>query len=408
MRLPLFKAGFLFSLLVSASVVAATPGGTIRGTVKTKAGLPIARATVVARASDGRTLASVSTDSRGHFQFPPIRPGFYRVEVECRECREPGTKTVVIKNEAILSLNFVMAPSVEGPLTRFSLLGPVSFDTSSDYKGGGLKDPSAGGGYSDAVSAQAGKMVNQYLARQAAPRPPSRSAGLQPGISPTVPAPRGGAGATSADLERSGGALLAEGKYMQAIPVFETAVIDYPRSERLRTGLGLSLYGAGEFAAASQSLRAAARLAPGDPSPILLLAEASRFAPNPASLSLLKNFSDLHPQSEAGHYAYGLALWGENRAHHDRSVLTQAQRQFEKSVALDSSDSSARLYLGMVYDEQGATERAVREYMKATEASPSPPIAHYRLARDYERLGERDKAAAEFARYEKLRRHASP
>ncbi|MGH9448767.1 MAG: tetratricopeptide repeat protein, partial [Terriglobia bacterium] len=333
------------------------------------------------------------------FQFPPIRSGICRVEVECPRCGKIAAKTLVIENEGNLNVNFVVRRQSEGQTARSDLLGPVSFYTNPDYKTSGLEDPSAGGGYSDSASRQAGQMVSQYLARDTAPSP-SRSA--HEGNLMDAPS------LSEASLEGSGRALLAKGKFTQAIRVFETAVARYPRSERLRMGLGLSLYGAGKFPAAGQALREAARLAPDDPSPILMLAEASRFAPNSETSRLLKRFSDLHPQSRAGHYAYGLALWGDYRSRHDARVLAQAQHQFEKALALDGNSSDAHLRLGMVYDEQGATQRAIHEYLKAIQVSPALAIAHYRLAQDYERAGERDKAAAEIARYEKLRSHASP
>lgn len=394
------KVGLVLWLFLWTGLMAKGPAGTVAGTVKTNEGRPISRATVIAKNSDGAVLVTVRTNDRGRFQFLPIRPGVCRVEVRCAVCRESPARTIQVKGGDSLDLNFVVYPIRKAASAHYGSLGPVGFDTNSDFKRGELKNPSIGGGYSDSASAQTGRMLSQYLAP-----PESLAAAKASGA-------RGGqdTGVSERDFESSGNALLARQDFERSTTLFEKAVIRYPGSERLHMGLGLSFYGAGKYEAAIRAFCQAARIAPDDPSPGLLLAEALQSAPSPhpAAAGLLKRFSDLHPQSVAGHYSYGLYLWSSYRSRHDQETLVRAKSEFERAVALDPNDAAAHLQLGIIYDQQRATVRAIHEYIEAIRVNPELATAHYRLAQDYMRAGERDKAAAESARYEKLRKAASP
>jgi len=399
-RSKVWKISLALWLMLSAGLFAKEPGGTIVGTVKTEAGAAIVHAKVIAKGSNGRVVTSAFTDDQGRFQFPPVQPGVYRVEIESAGRWKTSAKTVEVSDGTNAVLNFVGSPAHAGQSSKSDLLGPVTFYNDSDFKEGQLENPSGGGGYSNAASAQAGQMLKQYLA-------PQNSSASATG-SGANEEPSGSLDAHEADFESSGSKLLAHRDYAKAIQVFTKASALYPRSERLQMGLGLSLYGAGKYKAAIDALGDAARLAPDDPAPVVMLSEASQFAPDPAAADLLKRFSEFHPNSAEGHYAYGLSLWRDFRVHHGAETLANAQAEFEKAVELNPSDAAAHLQLGMIYDEQRMIDRAAGEYLAATRANPKLAAAHYRLAQDYERLGEKDKAADELVLYEKLLGHASP
>jgi tetratricopeptide (TPR) repeat protein len=381
--------------LLSSGLQARTPAGTITGSVKTEAGVSVPLAKVIARASGGQVVSSVQTDDRGRFHFPPIQPGTYKVEVEFPGQLKTSSRMVVIKEREHAVLNFVATPPQKETKGKSDLLGPVSFYNHSDFKQSELKNPSGGGGYSNAASAQAVKILNQYLA-------PAKSPGAESGAGANV---NSGASSSSQEeiLERSGSALLAQNNYTRAVKVFEKATALYPRSERLQMGLGLSFFGAGKYPKAIDALRKAARLAPGDSAPIVMIAEALQFTQDSAAASLLKRFSELHPENARGRYAYGLSLWRAYRLNHNSEALAGAQSEFEKAVALDTNDADAHLHLGMIYDQNKVPDHAIREYLAAIRGNPKLATAHYRLARDYERLGAKGKAAEEFAQYNKLR-----
>ncbi|HEX5410783.1 MAG TPA: tetratricopeptide repeat protein [Terriglobia bacterium] len=388
----------LWCALSSALLLARTPAGTIAGTVKTEAGAGVPHAQVIARAPGGQIVATVLTDHGGRFQLPPIRPGSYRLEVEFSGQLQTAAKLVAIKDGDYAVLDFVGVPAHEASQGHDDLLGPVTFYNHSDFKQSQLKDPSGGGGYSNAASAQAIKILNQYLA------PPDSAAAAGGGSNGK---PASAAAPREAELERTGSAFLKKKDYVQAVEVFEKAATLYPQSEHLQMGLGLSLFGAGKYPEAAGALREAARLAPDDSGPVVMLAETLQFVNDPAAPSALKRFSELHPANARGHYAYGLSLWRDFRVHHSPEALAGARTEFEKAIQLDG-DADAHLQLGMVYDEQKLRDRAVNEYRAVIQVNPKLATAHYRLAQDYERLGDKESAEAEFAQYEQLRAHTSP
>jgi len=400
-RFKVCKAVLVLCCALSTGLIAKTPAGNVTGTVKTEAGAGIPHAEVIARSSGGQVVATVVTDDLGSFRFPPMPPGTYRLEVEFPGQLQTASRSVVIKSGDHAVLDFVAVPAHDEKSQRQGdLLGPVTFYNHSDFKQGQLTDPSGGGGYSNGASAQAIKILNQYLA------PPDSTAAAGSGESNREPASV--AGPHEAELERAGSGLLKKKDYTQAIKVFEEATALYPLSERLQMGLGLALFGAGKYPEAAGAMREASRLAPDDSGPVVMLAETLQFVDDPATPGLLKRFSQLHPENARGHYAYGLSLWREFRVDHHPEALDGARTEFQEAIELDFNDADAHLQLGMVYDEQKLQERAVREYLGAIHVNPKLAAAHYRLAQDYERLGEKGKAEAEFAQYNLLRGHTSP
>lgn len=393
-RVRLLNPGLVFALLLSVGLAAETQSGTISGTVRTEAGAVIPRAKVIVKFSSGSVVASALTDDQGRFRFPPFMPGTYELEVEFPGQWKTDPRRVLLKKNDRAVLNFIGRHVQLESAGKSDGLGPVKFYNDSDFRQGELKDPSGGGGYSNAASAQAVQILNQYLS----------SEGSSIGQRSTVESEKykGAVDSDGAALEHSGRMLLAEKSYSQAAKVFEKATALFPNSERLRMGLGLSLYGAGEYPESAAALREAARLAPDDSAPIVMLAETLQFVQDPAAESLLERFSKLHPEKARGRYAYGLSLWRDFRVHHSMEKLAAAQSEFETAVLLDPRDADAHLQLGMVYDERKAPARAVAEYLAALHVNPGLATAHYRLAQDYERLGEKEKAAEELSVYQRL------
>jgi tetratricopeptide (TPR) repeat protein len=396
-RVRLLNTGLVFALLLSTGLAAKTQTGTISGTVKTEAGVVIPRAKVVVKSSAGNVMASTLADDQGRFRFPPFMPGTYELEVELPGQWKTDAKRILVKENDHAVLNFIGRHVQLEAAGKSDGLGPIKFYNDSDFRQGELKDPSGGGGYSNAASAQAVQILNQYISSEG-----SSIAERDIGGSGKS---SGSAGSDEAVLERSGRVLLAKKNYSEAAKVFEKATAVYPSSERLRMGLGLSLFGAGEYPESAGALREAARLAPDDSAPIVMLAETLQFVQDPAAESLLERFSKLHPEEARGRYAYGLSLWRDFRIHHSVEKLAGAQSEFETAVLLDPNDADAHLQLGMVYDEQKAQARAIAEYLAAIRVNPRLATAHYRLAQDYERVGEKEKAVEELSVYQRLGGH---
>lgn len=393
-RFGVAAAGLGLLLLISTVLIAQVSGITIIGTVKTEAGAAVEGASVLARDLAGEAITSALTDNHGRYQLKPLQPGTYIVEVELHGKQATSSKSVELRKEKAVESDFVISPAEADTKGKSDLLGPVTFYNKSDFKQGELQNPSGGGGYSNGASVQAREMLKQYLAA-----PKLSTSEVASGTGEKAPV---SVDSHKAEIERSGRALLAKKDYTQAITVFEKGAALYPHSERLQMGLGLSLYGAGKYRDAVEKLGEASRMAPDDPAPVVMLSEALQYAPDVKAASVVQRFSGLHPGSAQGHYACGLSLWSDFRTDRNQKSLAGAQAEFERAVALDPNDAGSHLQLGMTYDEQKATDLAVREYEDVIRLDPGLAMAHYRLAQDYERLGQKDKAAAELALYQKL------
>lgn len=380
--------------VAAASVVqAGDPAGAIVGKVSLKDGTEVAGATVSAKLLAGGAGSSGATDRNGAFRIESLGPGRYAIEVRCPKCGEGASKQAEIKGDETVEVNFVIgATSKEQPPSGASL-GPVRLDTGSPFQEGQLKDPSAGGGYSNSATVQADALYHQYLSKPPLPIPEKPALGLQES---------GAAGSEEAAVERRGKEFLANGKYQEAILEFQKGVDQFPRSEVIQEGLGVSFFSAGKYPEAGRAFVRAAQLAPDDPRLVVVLSEAAVFAPDPSAAAVLKQFVEAHPQSAPGHYALGYYEWKEFLAGHNPTAFNSARAQFENAIALEPTHAPARLYLGMTDDELGKTREAIENYKAAIEADPLLATAHYRLARDYQRLGEKAKAAEEFSQFQKL------
>ncbi|MGH9405791.1 MAG: carboxypeptidase regulatory-like domain-containing protein [Terriglobia bacterium] len=392
----------MFSLLLLVVPLAAAKarGSVIQGTVRSAFEVPVPNARVTVQDAKGRSIASASSDARGRFELRNLPEGVYRILVGCAGYVSAAYPNLAVSRNHALTIAVTLSETGTAAkrLASPNALGGVGFYQDFGLKSAPLTDPSAGGGYSDAASAQGSQMIQQYLA-------PGGASALKPRA-----IARGGApeGTSEAAYAASGAALLARRDYRRARPLFTQAVARYPQSARLRTGLGITLYQEGQYAQAAADLGEAARLAPDDASPLVLLAEAVRFAPQSSSKAtrLLANFVARRPESARGHYAYGLDLWDEFRSTRDRGSLTSAQSELEKAVALDSTLAAARVQLGVVYDSENVPRRAMDQYREAIRSNPALAVAHYRLAEDAERAGNRAEAAAEFQAYRRLSRAA--
>lgn len=376
-------------LFVSAMLSAQSPGGSIEGEVRNTAGIAIAEAKITLKDGSGKALASTLTNDHGLFRLPLSNGGPYELEVE-RAGYSGAIKTNInAASAASARLTFVLKPAPQAEPRGG--LGAISFYQGPEFKPGKLEDPSAGGGYSDQALTEENQMIGQYLS-------PAKTT-----LSKETPDAK--ANSSEKGVETSGAQLLAQRDYARATPLYRQAVNRFPHSERLQTGLGVALYGQGQYPAAVAALCAAAHLAPDDPSIYLLLSEAMQLTPHPnlEAAQLVKSFAAGHPQVAVGHYAYALNLWRSFRLDHSSAPLAEAQTELEKAVSLDPSLTAAHLQLGMVYDEEKLTARAIEQYRAAISLNPNLSAAHYRLAEDDERSGAKQDAASEFEIYERLR-----
>ncbi len=202
-----------------------------------------------------------------------------------------------------------------------------------------------------------------------------------------------------------GSELLVHRTLDPAIEVFQKAVERYPDSPRMAIGLGVAYYSRGNYDDAVKALLRAADLNPADPRCYLFLSRAYDSSPGQASevIQRFKRFVELQPKNGRAHYYYAMSLWKGKRAQDPDLDLTQIESLLKQAIALDGRLAEAHLQLGNLYSDQNKYREAIPEYVRALELKSDLADGHYRLGQAYVRTGQKDKAQAELATYQKLR-----
>ncbi len=192
--------------------------------------------------------------------------------------------------------------------------------------------------------------------------------------------------------------LLLHRAYEAAIEVFKIAAQRYPKSPRLWTGLGMSLYSRAEYDEAVRSLVTAADLNPTDPRCYLFLSKAFLSSPNQAQdvIGRFQRYTEIEPNNALAQFYYAVALWKGHRVEGPQTDYRAIESILQRSIALDEKRAETHLQLGILYNDNHAYEKALPEYERALELNPSLSDAHYRLGRLYLRNGEKVKAEHEF------------
>jgi len=176
---------------------------------------------------------------------------------------------------------------------------------------------------------------------------------------------------------------LSTGALAQAAGEFARASRQHPASVRFCVGHAAAHYAQGSYAKAAEILVAApldVRLAP-------YLAEV--LDAHKGVLPRLAALARAHPASFEAQYFYGAALPGVVGASYLRTAAQLKPADARPPLALGRQAANAREAIGHL-------ELAVK--LDATNAQ-----AHYLLGQAYQRAGDRERAAAAFARYRTLR-----
>jgi tetratricopeptide (TPR) repeat protein len=202
-----------------------------------------------------------------------------------------------------------------------------------------------------------------------------------------------------------GSELLLHRTYDPAIEVFRAATQHYPNSPRLQIGLGMSLYARGLYEDAVKALLTAADLAPGDARCYQFLSKAYDSSPQQADevIQRFRRYAELEPGNARAQYYFAMSLWKGKRAGDGSLDVKTVESLLQKSIALDEKFPEAHLQLGSLYADEHDYVKSIPQLQRALELDPDLPDAHYRLGTDYVHVGQKDRAEAEFATYQKLR-----
>jgi tetratricopeptide (TPR) repeat protein len=210
---------------------------------------------------------------------------------------------------------------------------------------------------------------------------------------------------TESNLFDWGSELLLHRTLGPAVEVFQEATERYPASQRLRIGLGMTLYARGNYDDAVKSLLRAADINPADPGCYLFLSKAYDSSPSQADevIQRFRRFAELQPKNARALYYYAMSLWKGKRAQDPSLDLHQIESLLTKSLALDPKLAEAHLQLGNLYSDQNRYAQAIPEYTRALELNSDLADAYYRLGQAYVRTGEKDRAQQQFQVYQRLR-----
>jgi tetratricopeptide (TPR) repeat protein len=184
-----------------------------------------------------------------------------------------------------------------------------------------------------------------------------------------------------------------EGFLDNALTLFRYGVQKYPQSAKLTVGLGVTLYAAGRYDDAVETLCAAVDLDPTDPRPFQFLGKVSTVSPArlPDIRKRLEGFVHLYPNNGLANYYYAMSLWkrAEGEPVADMDVI---ETLLKKAIAASPDFYEAHFQLGILYQDQQKYPEAIREFEQTLTLRPDYTRAHYRLFLLYSRTNQKQLA----------------
>jgi tetratricopeptide (TPR) repeat protein len=201
-----------------------------------------------------------------------------------------------------------------------------------------------------------------------------------------------------------GSELLLHRAVWQAAEVFRNGSRLYPKSSRMLTALGASLFAAALYNEAALRLCDASDLNPTDPQPHIFMGKVEREAPAPLPCveQKLARFLEKEPDGSLANYLYAMAVWKRQELQTDPVSMQKVEALLARAVKLDPKCVDAYLQLGILYSSQHNYDKAIGFYTTAIELDPRLGEAHYRLGVAYDRIGEPTRAKAEFALHDEI------
>jgi tetratricopeptide (TPR) repeat protein len=259
------------------------------------------------------------------------------------------------------------------------------------------------------------------------------------------------------------------GKFTDAIPLLADDLHRHPGDLRLTILLGMAHYGAQQYGKAVPYLKAAAAKEPQSAAIRLPLAQAclwsrqfecvlttykqilalnadsaeadmlageaySAQSDTPAAVRQFQAAIKANPNLPQEHFGLGYLLWtqrnfaeaeqqfrdelrispddGQSLAYLGDTLMQlgkskEARASLQKAIALKSSLELAHLDLGILDVNASHNSAAVAQFHAAIQINPKSTDARWRLARLYQKMGEHQKAAAEFAIVSKMKRESA-
>ena len=199
-------------------------------------------------------------------------------------------------------------------------------------------------------------------------------------------------------------ASLKAGDFTRAADAAAAALAKNPNDPQLTLALGVARYGQRRFEDAIVEFLKVIRIDPRIDRPYLFLSRMLDQAG--AHLEEIvrddEAWAARNPQNAKAQLALAMALLAVNNKD------ARAEDLLRRSVALDANDWESHYQLGVVLETKHQYAEAARELTKSIALDGKQPMPHYHLARVYDRMGERDRAAAEREIHQRLTGPSGP
>jgi tetratricopeptide (TPR) repeat protein len=202
-----------------------------------------------------------------------------------------------------------------------------------------------------------------------------------------------------------GSDLMLHRGFEPALKVFVFAAERYPKSAKVRVGLGTAHYSLGQYDDAVESLCQAVDLDPADTKALDFLGRMYDVSPRFAEevTERLAHFVQTYPDNAAAHYYYALSLRKRALVPGSNGAQAKAEAHLLRAVQLNPAYAEAHFELGLLYEDEKLDANAIQEYQLATRLRSDLSKAHYRLGRLYQKNGQPVLAQKEFDAFEALK-----
>jgi len=224
-------------------------------------------------------------------------------------------------------------------------------------------------------------------------------------------------------------------QYGQAVPYLKAAAADEPQSAAIRLPLAQACLWSRHFHCVLNTYKEILALNADSAQADMLAGEAySAQGDTPDAVRQFRAAVEADPKQPQAHFGLGYLLWtqrnypeaekqfraelalepedGQSLAYLGDSLLqlgqnAAARQALERAVALKSSLELDDLDLGILDEATNRNDAAVREFQAAIHLDPKNTDPRWRLGRLYLKMGERQKALAEFAVVSKMKQESA-
>jgi tetratricopeptide (TPR) repeat protein len=213
-------------------------------------------------------------------------------------------------------------------------------------------------------------------------------------------------------------------QYAEAVPYLKAAAVADPQNLQLRLALAHSCLWARQYQCVLDVYHEILTLNAESAEADMLAGEAEDEMLNPVgAIEQFRAAVKADPKEPDVHFGLGYLLWGHKQyaeaipefeaelannpsqawalacladTHIQMNHLELAQPLLEKAIQIDPGIELAHLDLGILYNDAGHRDDALRELKTAEKISPSDGNVHWRLGRFYQEAGNKEAAKAEF------------